>query len=88
MNKFLQCEFFTFLKLIGLLIVVNVIVKVIGGLPYSKIIFLGSMIAIAIYILIFIWKFIRVLTISDIAEYQCKQGDTLKRALTWLSTIV
>jgi hypothetical protein len=88
MSKFLQCEFFTFLKLIGLLIVVNVIVKVIGIVSYSKVIFLGSMIAIAIFVLIFILKFIRVLTRRDVSEYQCNQGDSLKRALTWLSNIV
>ncbi len=88
MIKFLQCEFFTILKLIGLLIVVNVLVKIIGADSYVKILFQGSIIAIAMYVLVFIWKFVRVLTINDISEYQCKKGDAIKRALTWLSNIV
>lgn len=88
MGKFLLCEFFTFLKLVGLLIVVNLIVKIIGVVFYSKTIFIGSMFAIVVYTLLFIWKFIRVLISSNIAEYQCTKSDTLKKALTWISNIV
>lgn len=69
MKTFLKCEFFTLLKLVGLLIVVNVIVKVIGTGSYLKIILLGSVIAIAIYVFLFIWKFVRMLMTND-AEYQ------------------
>ncbi|ADR33864.1 olfactory receptor Olr853 [Sulfuricurvum kujiense DSM 16994] len=87
MSQFLKCEFFTLLKLVGLLITVNIIVKIIGAESYSKVILLASVIAIVIYIFLFIWKFIRVLVTND-SEYQCKQGDTFKRALTWLSNIV
>lgn len=87
MSQFLKCEFFTLLKLLGLLIIVNVIVKVIGTESYLKAILLGSVIAIVIYVLLFIWKFIRVVITNDL-EYQCKHGDTFKRALTWLSNII
>ncbi|HQS66321.1 MAG TPA: hypothetical protein PLM93_03935 [Sulfuricurvum sp.] len=88
MGKFLQCEFFTFLKLLGLLIVVNVIVKIVGVVLYSKTILIASIFAIVVYALLFIWKFIRVLISSDITEYQCTRSDTLKKAFVWLSNIV
>lgn len=88
MTKFLQCEFFTYLKLIILLIVINLIVKVIEVDTYSKVIFLGSVIAIVLYTLLFILKFIRMIMSSGKLEYQCTQGDTLKKALTWISNIV
>lgn len=87
MSQFLKCEFFTLLKLLGLLIIVNVIVKIIGTEPYLKAILLGSVLAIVIYVFLFIWKFIRVVIAND-SEYQCKHGDTFKRALTWLSNII
>lgn len=85
MSKFLQCEFFTFLKLVGLLIVVNVIVKIVGVVLYSKTIFIASIFALVVYTLLFIWKFIRILISSDLSEYQC---NSLKKAFTWLSNIV
>jgi sorbitol-specific phosphotransferase system component IIC len=88
MIKFLQCEFFTYLKLIVLLIIINLIVKVIGADTYSKVIFLGSIIAVVSYTLLFILKFIRMIMSADRLKYQCTQGDTLKKALTWISNIV
>lgn len=88
MGKFLQCELFTFLKLLGLIILVNIIVKIVGVVLYSKTILIASIFAIVVYALLFIWKLIRVLISSDSTEYQCTKSDTLKKALTWLSNIV
>lgn len=88
MSKFLQCELFTFLKLFVLLIGLNLFVKIIAIDSYSKMIFMGSLISIVLYILVFIWKLIRLLTLENTSEYQCQQGETLKKALTWLSNIV
>ena len=87
MSQFLKCEFFTLLKLLGLLIAINILVKIIGAEFYLKAILLASVIAIVFYVFLFIWKFIRMLMTSNL-EYQCKQGDTFKRALTRLSNIV
>lgn len=88
MSKFLRCEFFTFLKLTALLILLNIIVNVIGIDSYAKTIFLGSLIAIAIFILFFIWKFFLVLMPDDSTCYQCEQQSSFSKALTWLSNIV
>lgn len=88
MGKFLQCEVFTFLKLVGLLIIVNLIAKIVGAVLYSRTILIVSILVIVVYILLFIWKFIRVFTSSNLVEYQCVKSDTLKKALTWISNIV
>lgn len=88
MTKFLRCELFTFLKLAALLILLNIIVNVIGIDSYAKEIFIGSLIAIAWFVLFFIWKFFRVLTSDDSTRYQCKQESSFSKALTWLSNIV
>jgi uncharacterized membrane protein len=87
-TKFLQCELFTFLKLAALLILLNIIANVIGIDSYAKTIFLGSFIAIAIFILFFIWKFFLVLMSDDSTRYQCEQQSSFSKALTWLSNIV
>lgn len=88
MGAFLKCEFFTLVKLLGLVIVVNLIVKIIGDTVYLKILLVGSFIAIGAYILLFVWKFTQLLLMKNSSEYQCKQGDSLKRAFSWLSNIV
>ncbi len=88
MKKFLYCELFTFIKFIGLLIVVNIIVLIIGASLYSKTIFLGSILAIVMFVIVFIWKFIRILILPNISQYQCTQSNTFKKALTWISNIV
>lgn len=88
MGKFLQCEVFTFLKLLILLIIVYLIVKIVGNDTYTKAIFLGGLISISFYGLLFIWKLLRFIFNNDNTDYQCSQGETFKRAMTWISNIV
>lgn len=88
MGKFLQCEIYTFLKILILLILVYLIVKIIGNDTYTKAIFLGGLISIAIYGLLFIWKLFRFIFNNDNTNYQCSQGETFKRAMTWISNII
>ncbi|MCK9372543.1 MAG: hypothetical protein M0P91_05050 [Sulfuricurvum sp.] len=88
MKKFLLCESFTFLKMLGLLVIVNVIVTILGAESYSKIFFTGSLIAIVFFIIVFILKLVYVTVTQKISEYQCTQDGAFKKALTWLSNIV
>ncbi len=46
------------------------------------------MIAVFMFVLIFIWKLVRLLMSEDVDKYVCNPGDTMKRTLTWLSNIV
>lgn len=88
MSKFLQCEIFTFLKILILLIVVYLIVKIVSNDTYIKAIFLGGLISIVCYGLLFIWKLLRFIFNNDNTDYQCSQGETFRRAMTWISNIV
>jgi len=88
MKKFLACEFFTFVKMIGVLFIVNVIVTILGAEAYSKIIFTGSLIAIVFFMLVFILKLVYVTVTQKISEYECTQDGAFKKALTWISNIV
>jgi energy-coupling factor transporter transmembrane protein EcfT len=89
MIKFLQCEVFTFLKLIVLLLIVYLITKIAGSDKYTNIIVIGSLISIILFGLFFIWKlFMFLFKNENNSEYQCSQNDTLRRAMTWVSNIV
>lgn len=88
MSKFLLCEMFTFLKILILLIVVFLIVKIVGNDTYIKAILLGGLILITAYGLLFIWKLLRFIFSNDTTDYQCSQGETFKRAMSWISNIV
>ena len=88
MIEFVKCELFIFLNLLGLLLGSTLIVKVIGAESYLKMLFLGSIIAIVAFLLIFIFKFIRFLITDDSSKYICNEGNTMKKALNWLSNIV
>lgn len=88
MIKFLKCEFITFAKLIGVLVVINILLNFIGIEPYGKAFLSASLVGVALYFLVFIWKLIRVLMMDDISEYQCNKSETMNKALTWLSNLV
>ena len=88
MVKFLQCEFITFVKLIGFLIVINLVLKFIGIEPYMKVFLSASLIGIILYLFVFIWKLIHVLMIDNVSKYQCENIETVNKALSWLSNIV
>ena len=88
MSKFLQCEIFTFLKILILLIVVYLIVKIVGNDIYTKSILIGGLFLIGVYGVLFIWKLVKLIFSNDNTDYQCSQGETFRRAMTWISNIV
>lgn len=88
MSKFLQCEIFTFLKILILVVIVYSIVKIIGDDIYTKSILIGGLFSIGVYGLLFIWKLVKFIFSNNNTDYQCSQGETLKRAMTWISNIV
>lgn len=75
MNRFLQCEFFGFLKLIGLLVIINFTIKILGKISYSQEVFVGSVVTFGMYTIWFIIKFVLVLVRNSALEYECKQGE-------------
>jgi uncharacterized membrane protein YqjE len=87
-KNFLTCELFIFLKLFGLTLLVILIVNIIGATGYLKAVLMASIVVFLIYIIVFIWKFFKVLMMDDSSKYECEKKDTLKRALTWLLNIV
>jgi hypothetical protein len=87
-KNFLTCEFWTFVKLIGVLLILNILLNIIGIEPYATAFISASLVGIFLYILFFIWKFIKVLTMDDSSTYECKKSETMNKALTWLSNLV
>ena len=73
MSKFLQCEFFGFLKLIVLLVVVNFIIKILGEISYLQEVFIASVVLFGMYTIWFIIKLVLVLVKNSALEYECKQ---------------
>lgn len=88
MIEFLKCEFWTFLKLFGLTLLIIIIVNIIGATAYLKVVYMASIVVFCLYFIAFVWKFFRVLMMADSSKYQCEKKDTLKRALIWLMNIV
>jgi hypothetical protein len=60
----------------------------VGNDTYTQAIFLGGLISIIVYGLLFIWKLLRFIFSNDKTNYQCSQGETFKRAMSWISNIV
>lgn len=75
MKRFLQCEFFGFLKLIGLLLVVNFTVRILENFSYIQEVFIGSVVIFGMYTIWFILKILLLVIKNSDSEYECKQSE-------------